>query len=78
MRIRQMHRPGFMLTGFANDPDIVIILIALGPLTPSNGLFLPNLELSSGEDVAIPGDEPIQFSGSGGGLGVIIFLGFGE
>ena len=48
-----------------------VVIIALEPLDHNNGCFV---ELKYGEDVCVDGRAPIDFPGTGGGLGIFIDL----
>jgi hypothetical protein len=51
-----------------------VILIAIGALDRSNGLFLDGVEMKSGQDICVNGGEELWFSGNGGGLAILLFL----
>ncbi|PGG97175.1 hypothetical protein AJ79_09312 [Helicocarpus griseus UAMH5409] len=72
--INSMPRPG-TLRGIAPDKKKVAVIVAVGKLSPSNGLFLgEDIEMDSGQDVVFGGGEPITFPGSGGGLAILLLL----
>ncbi|EGE09443.1 hypothetical protein TEQG_08344 [Trichophyton equinum CBS 127.97] len=72
--INTMPRTG-TLRGIAPDKKGQAIIIALGKLDHTNGLFLgKDIELYSGQDVIFGGGESITFSGEGGGLALLLFL----
>lgn len=69
-----MPRAG-ILRGIAPDKNGQAIIIALGKLDHTNGLFLgKDIELYSGQDVIFGGGESITFPGEGGGLALLLFL----
>ena len=49
-------------------------MIALGVLNTRNGLFFEGVEMNSGEDIGVNGGEELRFSGTGGGLAIMLFL----
>lgn len=72
-RFRPLKRPSMRLQGLATDHrlDSTVAIIALTPLTSSNGSFI---ELAEGEDVCLDGHSTIVLPGTGGGIGVLIDL----
>lgn len=59
-------------------PGKTLVIIAIGPLHSENGSFT-RINLRSGDDVIVPGDEPQFFLGGkrGGGIGILMRIKFG-
>jgi hypothetical protein len=56
------------------EADEIVVLIPLEKWNKRNGFFLPDTELSPGQDITLHGRESVTFPGPGGALVVMLSL----
>ncbi|MCJ1443430.1 MAG: hypothetical protein MMC23_003928 [Stictis urceolatum] len=64
-------KPGYIDNPF---PDAILVIVALSPLAPSNGLPRQGQpqSLEQGQDLSLSGDKTQTFDGTGGGIAYLL------